>query len=146
MHYAMRKRPTRSRRLQYRSTDGKTRLTFTHIFNVEDAIPEVEARGKSEETENWLDKLDSMILEMEAEDRKREREALGLPADEADKVDEPVSDVQEKWSVEAAAEGAAPDPEVTEKAEEVLEESTAGGLFTADKSRVIETDIMMPDR
>lgn len=93
-----------------------------------------------------MDKLDAMIREMEAEDLKREKQALGLADEGMEEMDDKASDLAADDPDADAAEGVDEALGAASQKTEPSAQAPNADLFRAERSAVTETDIMMPDR
>jgi hypothetical protein len=82
IHHNLNNQPQHIRRLTYRSTNGKAALTFSYAYPPPRPTPAADnaAAKNSEtasETDNWLDKLDQMVADLERKS-KEDQEALRM--------------------------------------------------------------------
>ena len=82
IHNNLNNQPQHIRRLTYRSADGKAAATFSYNYPLPRPTPAVdEAAAKDSETgretDNWLDKLDQMVADLERKS-KEDQEALRM--------------------------------------------------------------------
>ena len=106
IHNGLKNPPQHIRRLSYRSENGTSAVTFSYVHPqsqpAPSATPESAVKNSetARETDNWLDKLDQMVADLEKKS-KEDQEAAATPAVAESEATEQVTPSRQTESADA---------------------------------------------
>ena len=149
IHNGLKNPPQHIRRLNYRSENGTAAVTFSYVHPqsqpAPSATPESAVKNSetARETDNWLDKLDQMVADLEKKS-KEDQEAAATPAVAESEATEQVTPSRQTESADANEETVdrAVDSESVEKDWLAELERSVADVDQEEKRRQIEMTSM----